>query len=129
MDEPVKPHHGIIFWSVVAALTIGYGLFNFWVYRWATSGKAPSPKEIWQKVTTLSEGFSELKAPSSSPIIPTSSPAPTPSVRPTGPGSYACSAEGDCNLYSDEMRKGCPATFADSRCLDSCGDTGKRCKK
>lgn len=126
MNEPVKPHHGILFWSVVTALTIGYGLFNFWVYRFATSGKAPSPTKIWQTVTKSGTGFPGVTEQSPS---PPRTPSPTPLPRPTGPGNYACSAEGDCNLYSDEMRQSCPATFADSRCLDSCTDTGKRCKK
>lgn len=129
----VRRHHGIMFWSAVGILTIGYGLFNFWVWRYTKSGKAPSPTKIWQTVKERGAGFGGFQGESRG-RIPTPTPrlssgTPTPTPRPTGPGEYACSAEDDCNLYSDEMRKGCPVTFADSQCLNSCGDPAKRCPK
>ncbi|MBI3955788.1 hypothetical protein HY339_00875 [Candidatus Gottesmanbacteria bacterium] len=61
---------------------------------------------------------------------PTPMATPTPTPRPTGPGKYACSAEGDCNLYSDEARRQyCTTTYADSLCLDQCADPATRCGK
>lgn len=57
-------------------------------------------------------------------------PTPIPTAHLLGPGPYACSPEGICNLYSDDVRKtACTVTFADWQCLDSCADTAKRCTK
>ena len=58
---------------------------------------------------------------------PTSS---TPAITPTpnkGPGNYVCDTLGYCNISDEQGRRGCPVTFADPKCLSSCGDTAKRC--
>lgn len=61
----------------------------------------------------------------------TSVSAPSPTPRPKGPGTYACSPAGVCNEYADPKKEeyGCPVTFADRLCLDSCNDVAKRCTK
>lgn len=102
--------HKFFFGLIIALCVLLYAAFNLWVYRFAINGKASSPTTLWQTVT--------------------SSPSPTPTPRPTGPGEYACSPEGDCNVYSNEMRRQyCTQTYADSRCLDQCGDKNKLCTK
>ncbi|MCX6792120.1 MAG: hypothetical protein NT149_03735 [Candidatus Gottesmanbacteria bacterium] len=77
---------------------------------------------------------------------PTSTPLPTPTLPPAstpplastplsaptslqGPGTYACDPDGICNDYSDQMRKNCPKTFADTTCLGMCGTPSVRCPK
>lgn len=65
--------------------------------------------------------------------IPPASPLPdlSPTPRPTGPGTYACSPQGVCNHYKNPENEefDCPVTFADLHCLDQCEDLTKRCKK
>lgn len=62
---------------------------------------------------------------------PTSIVETSPTPRPKGPGTYACSPSGVCNEYDDPKKEGygCPVTFADRFCLDSCSDLAKRCAK
>lgn len=103
-----------------------YAAFNLWVYRYATGGNAPLPREVWQKVTKSGAGFQAVTG--LNPATPSSS--PTSSPRPNGPGSYACSPNGTCNVYSDEIRKQyCTTTYEDNRCLDQCEDKSKLCTK
>jgi len=54
---------------------------------------------------------------------------PTPTPRPTGPGPYACDPIGICSHYKDAKGAGCPKTYADSHCLDECGDKKVQCPK
>lgn len=116
--------------ALVAIAAVLYIAFNVWFYFFTTSG--------WLKinpVTTITEkiksfgGLQKTQSPkSSSPQRPT--PTPTPTPRPSGPGAYACDPYGQCNLYSDAMRKQyCSVTYADSLCLDQCGEKTKQCKK
>ncbi len=57
-------------------------------------------------------------------------PTPTPEKPLTGPGDYACSPEGMCNLYGDNQRtQYCKDTFADPFCLLQCGNKAKQCTK
>lgn len=135
--------HKILFGIIVAVGIIVYAAFNVWVYQYSKSGKAPSLDAIRQAV--LKGDSLPFKAqgkpqgdtfPS---VIPanagiqstiTSTPSPTPTPRPTGPGKFACDPLGNCNVYSDEMRRQyCATTYADSRCLDQCGDKENQCKK
>ncbi|MEK7141013.1 MAG: hypothetical protein AAB800_00535 [Patescibacteria group bacterium] len=116
--------HKILFGFIATIGVLIYAAFNLWFYRYSTSGKAPSPKAVWQALkddTPPRRGviFTE-----------TVTPASTPTPRPTGPGQYACSQEGVCNVYSDAARtQYCTVTFADSRCLDQCGTKENQCKK
>lgn len=126
--------HKFIFGIIVTVGVIVYIAFNLWVYRSATGGNTPLRKEVWQKVTKSGAGFQTVTG--LNPATPFSSPpaeqdpAPRDTPRPTGPGSYACSPEGTCNVYNDETRKQfCTTTYADNRCLDQCGEKEKQCKK
>lgn len=69
--------------------------------------------------------------PTSNKTEPTSVSVTSPTPRPKGPGTYACSPSGVCNEYDDPKKEdyGCPVTFADRFCLDSCNDLGERCAK
>lgn len=58
-------------------------------------------------------------------IPETTIPTPTPDL---GPGNWACSPEGLCNSYSEELRQSCPRTFGDHNCLGQCRDPAIRCK-
>jgi len=60
---------------------------------------------------------------------PTAGPTSTPTPRLTGPGTYACDPIGICNSYKDAKGAGCPKTYADSGCLDECGNANVRCPK
>lgn len=109
--------------AVIAVAVILYAVLNVWVYRWVTSDRR-APKN-YQGLTLPKQGetFSDSKS-------ATPRPTPTPTPRPTGPGVYACSPEAACNLYSDAVRQQyCTTTYADSLCLDQCGDAAKRCSK
>lgn len=118
----IRTHPGKV--ALVAIAAVLYIAFNVWFYFFTTSGGLKT-----NPITTITEKIKSFDSPkSSSPQRPTPSPTPTP--RPTGPGAYACDPYGQCNLYSDEMRKQyCTVTFADSLCLDQCADTTKRCIK
>ena len=53
---------------------------------------------------------------------------PLPTKAPdTGPGVYACDIQGVCNLFNDKRRAGCPVTYADPSCLNSCGIAKNQC--
>lgn len=105
--------------ALIAAAVILYAALNVWVYRIATSGRSVLPIRINTDKSTSPQAREQK---------PVATPTPTP--RPTGPGDYACSPEGVCNLYSDEMRKQyCTTTYADPGCLDQCGDKAKQCSK
>lgn len=121
--------HKILFGVIVFVGVILYAAFNVWVFRLSKSGNAPSPSALWQKMTKSGTGFPGITEQSSPPSRkPT--PTPTPTPRPKGPGDYACSPEGVCNLYGEEQRKEfCTQTYADSLCLDECGDKEKQCSK
>jgi hypothetical protein len=102
--------------AIIVAILLVAG-FNIWVFRYAKEGKAPS---VFQGT------FSGVQT--TPPVVPFFSPTPTP--RPTGPGDYACDPYGVCNKYSEEARKQfCTVTFADSLCLDQCGDKTKQCQQ
>lgn len=137
LRQVVRTHPGKV--SLVAIAATLYIAFNVWIFFFATSGGLKT-----NPVTTITEnikrfgGLRSLTAPSeptdsreaksATPERPT--PTPTPTPRPTGPGDYACDPYGQCNLYSDEMRKQyCTKTFADSLCLDQCGEKTKQCTK
>lgn len=108
---------------IVAVGIIVYAAFNVWVYQYSKSGKASSPAAIRQAVTAPGASFNVLNT-------RFGLPTPTPTPRPTGPGSYACSPEGDCNVYSDAARtQYCTRTYADSRCLNQCGTKENQCVK
>lgn len=114
---------------IIAVTVLGglYIAFNVWIFFFAKSGglKTNPVTTITEKIKSLGTSQSPK---SSTPERPTHSPTPTP--RPTGPGDYACDPYGQCNLYSDEMRKQyCTVTFADSLCLDQCGEKTKQCTK
>lgn len=150
---PPKRRHQFILIALAVVAGSLYVAFNVWAYRYAKSGKAPSPAAIWQRATKGVSGFqrltgsrpvTSLSAPpvppsfiptnagiqSTIPSAPSQIPTPTPTPRPTGPGPFACSPDGTCNNYGETMRKQqCLVTFADSLCLDNCDDTSKRCTK
>jgi hypothetical protein len=65
---------------------------------------------------------------SSSMIVlnPTNILTPTPLQ---GPGPYACDPIGICSHYKDAKGSGCPKTYADSHCLEECGDKNEQCPK
>lgn len=44
-----------------------------------------------------------------------------------GTGKFACDKEGNCNLFDDKGRAGCPVTYADPACLNACGEVKNRC--
>lgn len=132
--------------AVIGAAALAYALLNVWVYRYATSRGASSPMAAIQSFFTKklpdaikSGGFPDSSAPirvdTGKSIAPAAGEAkrkatPTPTPRPTGPGVYACSPEGVCNLYSDEMRRQyCAKTYADPLCLDQCADRANQCSK
>lgn len=126
--------HRLLFGLVVTIGVLVYAAFNVWVYQYSKSGKATSPSALWQTITASRAGFGVLKGDSlsnSSPApTPSPSPTPTPTPRPTGPGEYACDPYGVCNRYGDAARlEFCPVTYADSLCLDQCGDKEKQCAK
>ncbi|MEK9143029.1 MAG: hypothetical protein AAB481_00145 [Patescibacteria group bacterium] len=127
--------HKLLFGVIVTVGILLYAAFNVWVYQYSTSGKgSSSPAVIRQAVTSPGAGFNVLKGNSlpKQGVTFTGTPAatPTPTPRPAGPGQYACSPEGTCNVYSDGTRKQyCTTTYADNRCLDQCGDKEKQCKK
>ncbi len=144
-----KRHHGILFWLVVVIVAGAYVAGNAWLYL-SVSGKrghAPTTvpsairrfyEEGTERATTTPGASSGQRVtqpsvpgqPETRTSAPTPTATPTPTPRPTGPGHFACSAEGDCNLYSDEARKQyCSVTYADNRCLDACGDPATRCRK
>jgi len=58
----------------------------------------------------------------------TSTPIPTPTPL-QGPGPYACDPLDICSHYKDAKGAGCPKTYADSGCLDECGDKKVQCPK
>lgn len=124
------------FGVIVTVGVLLYATFNVWVYQYS-SGNAPSPKALWQTVTKSTTSFPGLTGlnpvkKQGSTLPESSSPPPTltPTPRPTGPGSYACSPEGTCNLYGDAVRtQYCTKTYADSLCLDQCKDKSKQCTK
>lgn len=132
----IRAHPGKALLVAIAAVL--YIAFNVWFYFFTTSGGLKT-----NPVTTITEkikSFGGLREAPSTPLgtsqSPKSSPpqrptpTPTPTPRPTGPGDYACDPYGQCNLYSNEMRKQyCTVTFADSLCLDSCGEKTKQCTK
>lgn len=54
-------------------------------------------------------------------------PSPTPA---TGPGPWACDPLGTCSRYNDSsVTSGCPKTFADTNCLNQCGNKAVQCSK
>lgn len=134
------PHrHKILFGIMVCVGIIVYASFNVWVYRHATSSKVLKGDSLPFKdqgkpqgvtltpVIPANAGIQNTITPTPTPT-PTSTPTPTP--RPTGPGQYACSPEGACNLYGDEVRtQYCTKTYADSKCLDECGKKENQCAK
>lgn len=80
--------------------------FNIWFFRYAKNSKELKGDSLPKQGVTFTDS------------------------RPTGQGEYACSPAGDCNLYSNEARKAyCTQTYADSSCLDQCGDNTKLCTK
>lgn len=159
MDTPVPPpvferervtsspgfprRHKIIFGVIVIVGIILYAGFNLWVYQNSISGKNPFRTALWHAITSSNSGFGGTSTPSVVPrpssvipanawiqskiiVTPTSPPTPTPLQ---GPGTYACDPLGICNLYDNPTGKGCPKTFADSRCLGQCGDKSNWCPK
>lgn len=127
--------HKLLFMVVIFVGILLYAGFNFWVYRYAKRGSAPSPEALLETVSNKGAGFGGFQGKAQGRIptpAPRASPAPTatPTPRPTGPGDYACDPYGVCNKYSDEARKQyCTMTYADFRCLDQCGDKEKQCTK
>lgn len=104
--------------ALIAGAVILYAFLNVWVFRYATSSRQPEGASTQQSVVAPQAREQKLAA------------TPTPTPRPTGPGVYACSPEAVCNLYSDAMRESyCTTTYADSLCLDQCGDKAKQCTK
>lgn len=112
----------IVIGGIIIIAVVLYSGFNIWVYRLAKSGGAPQSEKILQPITGKGAGFGSFQRESEGHI-------PTLTPRPTGPGPFACSPDGACNSYGEEMRKQCPITFADYRCLDTCDDASKRCGK
>lgn len=139
--------HKILFGIVVTVGILVYASFNLLVYRYAKGGKGTSPDADprqavlkgdslpKQGVTFIGLGSNSGTPPSSAhpgkpAVTPTPTLTPSPTPRPTGPGQYACSQEGVCNVYSDAMRSQyCIKTYADSRCLDQCGKKENQCVK
>lgn len=142
LRQVIRAHPGkVLLVAIAAAVYIG---FNIWVFYFTRSGglKTNPVATITEKIkrfgglretpsTSLGTSQSPKNAsPRSSAVSLTPTPTPTPTPRPTGPGTYACDPYGQCNLYSDEMRKQyCSITFADSLCLDQCGEKTKQCTK
>lgn len=114
--------HKLFFVVVILVGILLYAGFNFWIYRYAKLGSAPSPEALLETVSNKGAGFGGFQGKAQGRI-------PTTAPRPTGPGSYACDPLGNCNIYENPEEIGCPKTFADSRCLDSCGDTNVQCPK
>ncbi len=110
------PRKRVVLIVVIAVAVFLYAGFNLWVFRYARSGK---PQETYKGLTLPKQGDT---------LTETVSETPTP--RPTGPGQYACSPEGICNLYGKEQRaQYCTTTYADSFCLDQCGNKNNLCTK
>lgn len=112
-----KRRHRVVLIALAVIVGILYLLGNVWLYFRTT--KNPQ--------TNIRPSINQAVEPEvqSRPV-----PTPTPTPRPTGPGPYACAFEGACNIYSDEVRvQKCTVTYADSYCLDKCGDPAKRCKQ
>ena len=56
-------------------------------------------------------------------ISPTPGPSPTPSYA----GPYACTRDGICNNVGNPAAAGCPESWSQPNCLNSCGDVALRC--
>lgn len=108
--------------ALIAGAVILYAFLNVWVYK---RFALPKPQKTYKGLTLPQQGETFSNSQHAAPR-----PTPTPTPRPTGPGVYACSPEAACNLYSDTMRESyCTTTYADSLCLDQCGDKAKQCTK
>lgn len=129
------PHrHKLLFGIIVTMGVIVYIAFNLLVYRSATSGKVLKGDSLPKQGVTFTGFGSNLGTPpakfrEAGSGFAGQDPAPRDTPRPTGAGSYACDPLGNCNIYENLENIGCPKTFADSRCLYSCGDTSVRCPK
>jgi hypothetical protein len=97
---------GILYVCLLIAVT----LISFRIF-WGGKQKNQGTSDMSQSVTVLS---------------PTNIPTPTPLQ---GPGPYACDPIGICSHYKDAKGAGCPKTYADSHCLDECGDKKVQCPK
>lgn len=53
---------------------------------------------------------------------------PTPTPQPA-PGRFACDPSGNCNAYGDPYGSGCPVTYDQDNCNNSCGNPANRCLK
>jgi hypothetical protein len=119
-----------------------YGAASFWVVSMLQGNKTLPflPKPNTAAATTA---VPQDSAADNTPTTPRTTPRPTPTPKPTptpmpptptptplqGPGIYACDPDGICGNYSDDMRKPCPKTFADSHCLGMCTTPSVRCPK
>lgn len=124
----IRAHPGKVILVAIAAVL--YIAFNVWFYFFTTSGglKTNPAATMTEKIKRFGGLHPDQSPKSPSPQRP--APTPTPTPRPTGPGDYACDPYGQCNLYSNEMRKQyCNVTFADSLCLSQCGEKTKQCTK
>lgn len=72
------------------------------------------------------------------PGVPTPTPTPGPTVRPTtgptpsptsAPTQFACSPQGECNIYANPSASGCPITFDNASCSNACADPANQCRQ
>lgn len=138
LDEYVIPNRPPRRHRVLAAVLAvvafgGYMAVNVWLFTLGRmEGRSDNRTDIPFNVQTGSTAtvlgeFQEQPpaAPSSFGAVLDASGANAPS----GPGRFACDALGKCNLYKNPSGAGCPATYADPRCLSQCGDPTKQCKE
>lgn len=127
LKEKLRSRRVIV--SMVVIATLLYAGVSFIVVKRLAGSKAGQN-------FSLPALFGKDQAPTSTPAYPTdeygrrvSVPTPTPTPA-KGPGVYACSFEGVCNLYGDKERASyCKETFADPSCLGQCANKEKRCTR
>ncbi len=80
--------------------------------------------------TVLNPAASPLPSPSpTASTNPDASPSPdsSPSPSPNMTGKYACTSDGQCNVVSNPIERGCPITFDDRYCYNSCDNPDNLC--
>lgn len=97
------------------ALVIASAIISWRIYR---TYRPASTTVTLPKSQSINTPQSETSTSS----IPLATPTPD-----TGPGNYVCDPLGICNLADEKGKSGCPITFADPKCLQSCDTVAKRC--
>lgn len=126
-------NYKLLFGIIIVISVFAFAIFNVWIFSQSSKKNNASSLETIRQSAASSDPTKRVATfPSDdgSKRIPTTIPTATPTPRPTGPGNYACSPDGACNSYSNEMRKQyCTITYADNLCLDQCKDKSKTCTK